>query len=137
MLLPGTTGLGVPEFVTARSAPAQRAPDCVPGDDVIDVPDEKMPGCPAVAPYASSASVDHPGIPPLTLALAGADDVTMTPPPPPPPGPWRLPGKGVPAVCSGHVTPPFPPTALALRPANVPLFAVAIIVPPAPPPPPP
>src|SRR5271156_5804802 len=135
MLLPGTTGLGVPEFVTARSAPAQYAPDCVPGVVVIDVPDEKMPGCPAVAPYASSASVEYPGVPPLTLAPAGADDVMTTPPPPPPPGPWRLPGNGVPGVSSGQVSPPLPPIASAVKPPSPPLFANTNIVPPAPPPP--
>jgi len=87
MLPAGVTGFGVPAFVTARSAPAQYAPDCVPGVSVIDRPDENTPGCPEVAPYASFASVDQPGIPPLTVAPRGADEVIIAPPPPPAPGP--------------------------------------------------
>src|SRR6202034_1215507 len=136
MLLPGTTGLGEPELVTARSALAQLAPDCAPGFPCPGDPDTKMPGCPLVAPYASSASVVHPGAPPLTPALTGAEDVKITPPPPPAPGPCRLPGN-VPGVSSGQVTPPFPPTAKAVRVETVPLFVNTMTVPPAPPPPPP
>src|SRR5579863_4159561 len=95
-----------------------------------------MPACPAVAPYASFASVVQPGTPPLTFAPVGADDVRIAPPPPPAPGPWRLPGNA-PGASSGQVTPPLPPTALMVRPPSPPLFAKKITVPPAPPPPPP
>src|SRR5579863_4816343 len=135
---PARTGFGVPEFVTARSAPAQYDPDCVPGVCVIDNPGIITPACPGVAPYASSASVVTPGFPPLALlaALSAAED-RITPPPPPAPGPCRFAGNGVPGACSGQVVPPVPPLAIAVSPPSPPLEAYTRIVPPAPPPPPP
>src|SRR5271156_82021 len=103
----------------------------------MDNPELTNPACPTVAPYGSVASVDQPGMPPLTFAVPGADDARITPPPPPPPGPWRFPGKGVPGGSAGQVPPPLPPAALAVSPASEPLFANTRIVPPAPAPPPP
>lgn len=50
MLAPAVTGFGVAEFVTARSAPAQYAPDWVPGVSVIVSPGATIPGCPEAAP---------------------------------------------------------------------------------------
>src|SRR5271154_2522930 len=137
MLFVGATSSGVPALVTARFAPAQYAPDCVPGVSVIDNPDASTPTCPAAAPYASFASVVVPGAPPLTLVLPGMAEVKITPPPPPPPGPCRFAGKGEPGGSSGHVIPPLPPVATAVRPPSPPLFANTRIEPPAPPPPPP
>src|ERR1700741_2467924 len=99
---PASTGLGVPAFVTERSAPAQKAPDCVPGVCVIDKPEIVTPGWPIVAPYASSAKVVTPGLPPATFVPARAAELRITPPPPPAPGPCRLPGNA-PGVCSGQV----------------------------------
>lgn len=84
---PGATGLGVSMFDTFKSAPAQNAPDCVPGVCVIVTPEAVSPVCPIVAPYASFASVVVPGIPGATLTVPAADEVNTTPPPPPPPGP--------------------------------------------------
>src|SRR5271155_814557 len=103
----------------------------------MDHPELTNPACPTVAPYGSLASVDQPGIPPLTLAVPGAADARITPPPPPPPGPWRFPGNGVPGGSAGQVTPPFPPAALAVNPEREPLFAKNRMEPPAPAPPPP
>src|SRR5580700_11886787 len=117
MVFPGITGFGVPAFVTAKAI-------------------AETPGCPLVAPYGSLASVVQPGIPPLTLTAPGDDEVKITPPPPPAPGPCRFPGKA-PGACSGQVTPPFPPTALAVNPVKPPVFANTSTVPPPPPPPPP